>query len=78
MNIGNPEEIQIIDLANKIMKKTDSISKIKFLELPQDDPEQRKPDINLALKELQYKPLVSLEDGLVMLINWIRERVVSK
>ena len=78
MNIGNPDEIQMIDLANKIMKKTDSVSKIKFLELPQDDPEQRKPDINLAIKELQYKPMVSLEDGLVMLINWVRERVASK
>jgi dTDP-glucose 4,6-dehydratase len=78
MNIGNPDEIQIIDLANKIINKTDSISDIKFLELPQDDPKQRKPDITLAIKELEYEPIVSLEDGLDMLINWVRERVESK
>ena len=78
MNIGNPDEIQIIDLAKKIIQKTDSTSEIRFFELPQDDPEQRKPDTTLAIKELEYEPAVSLEDGLGMLINWIQERIDSK
>lgn len=78
MNIGNPDEIQIIDLAKKIIQKTDSTSEIRFFELPQDDPEQRKPDTTLSIKELEYEPAVSLEDGLSMLINWVRERIDSK
>ena len=78
MNIGNPDEIQIIDLAKKIIQKTDSTSEIRFFELPQDDPEQRKPDTTLAIKELEYEPAVSLDDGLSMLINWVRERIDSE
>ena len=77
MNIGNPDEIQIIDLAKKIIQKTDSASKIKFLDLPQDDPEHRKPDISLSIEKLGYEPLVSLEDGLGILIKWVQERLKS-
>ena len=77
MNIGNPDEIQIIDLAKKIIQKTDSGSKIKFLDLPQDDPEHRKPDISLSIEKLGYEPLVSLEDGLGILIKWVQERLKS-
>jgi len=77
MNIGNPDEIQIIDLAKKIIQKTDSESKIKFLDLPQDDPEHRKPDISLSIEKLGYEPLVSLEDGLGILIKWVEERLKS-
>ena len=77
MNIGNPDEIQIIDLAKKIIQKTDSESKIKFLDLPQDDPEHRKPDISLAIEKLGYEPLVSLDDGLGILIKWVQERLKS-
>ena len=75
MNIGNPEEIQIIELAKKIIEKTDSNSKIKFFELPQDDPKKRKPDISLAIKELGYKPLIQLEQGLEILIPWVKEKI---
>ena len=75
MNIGNPEEIQIIDLAKKIIEKTDSNSIIKFYDLPQDDPKKRKPDITLAIKELGYKPLIQLDQGLDILISWVREKI---
>ena len=49
-NIGNPSEFTIIDIAKKIIHLTNSKSTIKYLDLPQDDPKQRKPDISLALK----------------------------
>ena len=75
MNIGNPEEIMILDLAKKIIEKTESNSKIKFFELPEDDPKIRKPDITRAIKELGYKPLIKLDQGLDILISWIKERI---
>ena len=77
MNIGNPDEIQIIDLAKKIIQKTDSASKLKFLDLPEDDPEHRKPDISLSVEKLGYEPIVGLEDGLGILIKWVQERLKS-
>ena len=64
INIGNPEEIRIIDLAKKIIEKTNSNSKIVHLDLPEDDPKKRKPDISLAVKELGYSPAVTLDEGL--------------
>jgi UDP-glucuronate decarboxylase len=64
VNIGNPGEFSIKELAEHIIRLTDSKSKIKYLDLPQDDPKQRKPDISLAKKELSWEPKVSLEDGL--------------
>ena len=75
MNIGNPDEIRIIDLAKKIIQKTDSASKLKFLDLPEDDPEHRKPDISLSVEKLGYEPIVGLEDGLGILIKWVQERL---
>ncbi len=75
VNIGNPEEIRIIDLAEKIIEKTNSKSKIVHLDLPEDDPKQRKPDISLAVKELSYSPTVTLDEGLSILINWLEEKI---
>ena len=75
VNIGNPEEIRIIDLAEKIIEKTNSKSKIIHLDLPEDDPKQRKPDISLAVKELSYSPTVTLDEGLSILINWLEEKI---
>ena len=76
VNIGNPEEIRIIDLAEKIIEKTNSKSKIIHLDLPEDDPKQRKPDISLAVKELSYSPTVTLDEGLSILINWLEEKII--
>lgn len=64
VNIGNPSEFTMIELAEKILSLTGSLSKIVFQPLPQDDPKQRKPDIALAHAELGWMPEVTLEDGL--------------
>jgi len=73
VNLGNPSEITINDLAHKIIEMTSSKSKIKYLPLPEDDPQQRKPDISLAIKELQWQPLTGLEEGLQNTIGYFKE-----
>lgn len=64
MNIGNPEEFTVIELANIIIELTRSRSKIRFEPLPPDDPKQRRPDISLAERVLGWRPEVSLQVGL--------------
>ena len=64
INLGNPSEITINDLAKLIIELTNSKSKIIKLELPEDDPKKRKPDISLAKKTLNWSPKTSLEEGL--------------
>lgn len=64
INIGNPNEISMVELAEKIISLTKSTSTISYNPLPQDDPKQRQPDISLAKKVLGWEPKVSLEDGL--------------
>ena len=64
VNLGNPEEYRVIELAEKIIDLTGSKSKIVFKPLPQDDPKRRCPDITLAEKKLEWKPRTPLEDGL--------------
>ncbi|MCH2032785.1 MAG: SDR family oxidoreductase [Tenacibaculum sp.] len=73
VNIGNPTETSILDLAKKIVKLTNSNSKLLFEELPQDDPMQRKPDISLAKKMLNnWQPQVSLDEGLEEVIRYFK------
>ena len=73
VNIGNPTETSILDLAKKIVKLTNSNSKLLFEELPQDDPMQRKPDISLAKKILNnWQPQVSLDEGLEEVIRYFK------
>ena len=64
VNIGNPGEFTILELAQKVIEKTNSRSEIVFHELPQDDPLQRKPDITLAREVLNWEPSIVLEQGL--------------
>jgi UDP-glucuronate decarboxylase len=73
VNLGNPGEFTILELAEKTIKLTDSKSKINYEPLPQDDPLQRKPDISLAKKELDWAPKVELEEGLKKTIEYFRE-----
>ena len=73
VNLGNPSEISIIELASKILKKTHSKSKIIFRKLPKDDPKQRMPDISLAIKNLKWKPKIDLSIGLDNTINFFKE-----
>jgi UDP-glucuronate decarboxylase len=72
VNLGNPVEITINDLAGMIIKMTGSKSKIVYLPLPQDDPQQRKPDISLAKKELGWSPKVDAETGLAKTVEYFR------
>jgi len=64
VNMGNPDEFTILELANKIVEITGSKAKIVFKSLPSDDPKQRKPDISLARENLNWEPAVRLEHGL--------------
>jgi UDP-glucuronate decarboxylase len=73
VNIGNPEEYRIIDLARKIIDMTGSSSQIIFLPLPEDDPRKRQPDINLAMKKLKWWPEVNLETGLKRTIEYFKK-----
>ena len=70
VNLGNPNEFTIMELAEKIIKMTASKSKIIYEPLPQDDPAQRQPDISLAKKMLNWQPKVELEEGLVTTIEY--------
>ena len=70
VNIGNPGEFTMLELANLIIELTNSKSKLVFLPLPQDDPMQRKPVIDLAKKELGWEPTVKLRDGLKNTIEY--------
>jgi UDP-glucuronate decarboxylase len=73
VNIGNPVEFTMLELAKKVLKLTSSKSKIIFKPLPQDDPMQRQPMIDLAKKELDWEPKVKLEDGLVDTIAYFKK-----
>ncbi len=70
VNIGNPEEFTIFELAQLIIKLTNSKSKISFLPLPEDDPLQRKPDISLAKEMLKWEPTIHPKDGLLKTIDY--------
>lgn len=73
VNIGNPDEFTILELAEKIIDLTSSKSKIVFMPLPMDDPMQRKPDISLAKKELKgWEPNIKLETGLLKTIEYFK------
>ena len=72
VNLGNPSEVSVKALAEKIIKMTGSKSKIVYLPLPQDDPRQRRPDITLAKKELNWEPKVGLEEGLGKTVEYFR------
>ena len=72
VNLGNPIEYSILELARKIIELTTSKSKIVFKSLPQDDPLQRNPDINLARRKLSWEPKAKLEQGLKNTIEYFR------
>jgi UDP-glucuronate decarboxylase len=70
VNLGNPAEFSIIELAEKVLKATKSKSKLIFVDLPMDDPRQRRPDITLAKKVLGWEPKVDLEQGIQLTIDY--------
>jgi UDP-glucuronate decarboxylase len=75
VNLGNPVEFTILQLAEKIIKDTNSKSKIVFHDLPQDDPKQRKPDIAKAKQYLNWEPITEINDGLVKTIKYFKSKL---
>jgi UDP-glucuronate decarboxylase len=75
VNIGNPGEFTMWELAEQVIKLTGTNSKILQQALPQDDPKQRRPDITLAKKMLNWEPKINLEQGLVKTIDYFRKIV---
>ena len=76
VNVGNPDEFTILELAQKVISLTGSKSKISYMPLPQDDPMQRKPDISLARKYLNnWEPKVKLDEGLRLTIEYFRNKL---
>jgi UDP-glucuronate decarboxylase len=78
VNLGNPAEFTILELAEKVLKLTRSRSKIIYKPLPLDDPVRRCPDISLAKAKLAWEPKVSLEEGLVKTINYFKKKLGIK
>ncbi|RMF97149.1 MAG: SDR family oxidoreductase [Candidatus Schekmanbacteria bacterium] len=75
VNIGNQEEVSILEFGKEIIELTNSKSKIEFKELPQDDPKVRKPDISKAAKLLDWKPVVSRKEGIMKTIDYFKEKL---
>lgn len=73
VNIGNPQEITILELAEKVIEMTKTDSKLVFKELPRDDPKQRKPDIFLAKNKLKWEPKIKLNEGLKYTIDYFEK-----
>lgn len=73
INLGNPEEISVKDLAHQIIHMSNSSSKILYMDIPIDDPKQRQPDISLARKLLKWEPKVTLEEGLRETIRYFEK-----
>ena len=73
VNLGNPNEFSILELAEKVIQLTGSKSKLVFKPLPHDDPKQRQPDITLAKEKLNWKPTIELEDGLKRIVEYFKE-----
>ncbi|HVT02816.1 MAG TPA: UDP-glucuronic acid decarboxylase family protein [Thermoanaerobaculia bacterium] len=77
VNIGNPNELTVLEFAERIKKICGSTAPIVFKPLPEDDPKVRKPDISKAKRLLDWEPRVSLEDGLVRTIDFFRHKIVD-
>jgi UDP-glucuronate decarboxylase len=73
LNLGNPTEITMLELTSEILRITGSKSEMKFLPLPEDDPKQRKPDIQQAKKTIKWEPKVELADGLARTIEYFQK-----
>jgi UDP-glucuronate decarboxylase len=75
LNLGNPDEYTIQDLAEIILELTNSKSKLVYKDLPSDDPKRRRPDITLAKKKLSWEPKTSLNDGIQQTISYFNNLI---
>jgi UDP-glucuronate decarboxylase len=73
VNIGNPSEFSMVELAEQVIALTKSKSKLVFMSLPQDDPKQRQPDIGMAKNKLNWEPHISLDKGLIDTIEYFKK-----
>jgi UDP-glucuronate decarboxylase len=73
INLGNPGEFTMVELATKVLELVDSGSELKFMPLPEDDPVRRRPDITRARELLEWSPTISLDEGLARTIAYFRE-----
>jgi UDP-glucuronate decarboxylase len=78
LNLGNPKEFTILEVAEKIIKLVNSSSKIVHKPLPSDDPKRRSPDTSLAKEKLGWEPRINLEEGLLKTIDYFKERLNLK
>lgn len=78
INLGNPDEFSILELAEKIIRHTKSSSKLVFRPLPEDDPTQRKPDISKAMTYLDWQPSVPIDQGLVKTVDYFKNLLKTK
>ena len=78
INLGNPSEVTILELAEKIVAMTSSTSKIEYKPLPTNDPRRRQPDISMAKERLDWRPTVRLEDGLEATIAYFRKSAAAR
>jgi UDP-glucuronate decarboxylase len=78
VNLGNPDECTILDLARQVFELSGSKPKIVFKPLPPDDPMQRQPDITLAKKKLKWKPTIALEEGLKKTFEYFENLIKGK
>ena len=76
VNLGNPREMTILEIAKKIKRLTNSRSRITFKRLPMDDPARRKPDISIARKKLKWKPRIEISEGLKKTIAYFKEKAL--
>ena len=75
INLGNPGEFTMLELAEKVVQRTGSSSEIVFYDLPEDDPKQRQPDITKAREQLDWEPAISLDEGLVRTVEYFKARL---
>ncbi|MCP4727326.1 MAG: SDR family oxidoreductase [bacterium] len=78
VNLGNPHEMTILEIAEMIIELTNSKSTLKYEELPTNDPQVRNPDIKRARKEINWEPVVSIRDGLMKTIDYFEKRIQER
>ena len=77
INLGNPGEFTMIELAEKVLRLTGSKSKLVYKPLPQDDPKQRCPDITKARQSLDWQPMIALDEGLARTVAYFRRALAA-